>query len=290
MRTAFRFVLMLSAVAAWSAPAAAGVLLFDSGAPDGRMAMASRPGVSGKSEIESADDFIAASTYVIDGATFTGLITGASPTIGRVDVEIYRVFPKDSLNPPSGNVPTRTNSPSDVAFDTRATVAGNLSFTTTTLASNFSAANSILNGINKKPNQTTGGEGSVTGTEVQFNLTFTTPIILPADHYFFIPQVDVTGGEFYWLSAPKPIPGPFGFTPDLQTWIRNANLDPDWLRVGTDIVGGSPAPTFNASFSLTGTVVPEPATAISCGIGGLVVLIASKLRARRAPGAMLTYL
>ena len=47
------------------------------------------------------------------------------------------------------------------------------------------------------------------------------------------------------------------FAPDLQSWIRNANLDPDWLRIGTDIVDGSPAPTFNGSFSLTGTVVPD---------------------------------
>jgi len=29
---------------------------------------------------------------------------------------------------------------------------------------------------------------------------------------------------------------PPGFT-DLQTWTRDQMLDPDWLRVGTDIVG-----------------------------------------------------
>jgi hypothetical protein len=33
-------------------------------------------------------------------------------------------------------------------------------------------------------------------------------------------------------------------------WIRNADLEPDWLRVGTDIVGDT---TFNGSFSLSGT-------------------------------------
>ena len=39
------------------------------------------------------------------------------------------------------------------------------------------------------------------------------------------------------------------------------NLDPDWLRIGTDIVGGNPAPTFNMAFSLEGVnAVPEPAT------------------------------
>jgi hypothetical protein len=49
-----------------------------------------------------------------------------------------------------------------------------------------------------------------------------------------------------------------GFT-DLQSWTRDQFLDPDWLRVGTDIVGGGPAPTFNA-ISISGTVVPEPST------------------------------
>jgi hypothetical protein len=74
----------------------------------------------------------------------------------------------------------------------------------------------------------------------------------------------VTGGEFYWLSAPRPItppgvPFPPGFT-DLQSWIRNDALDPDWLRVGTDITHQGP---FNAAFSLSGdtvAAVPEAQT------------------------------
>jgi hypothetical protein len=39
--------------------------------------------------------------------------------IQSVTIEFYRVFPKDSAFPPSGNVPTRVNSPSDVAFNSR---------------------------------------------------------------------------------------------------------------------------------------------------------------------------
>jgi len=123
------------------------------------------------------------------------------------------------------------------------------------------------------PNQTTGGDGPATGQEVECDVTFTTPFSLPADHYFFVPQValSIADGNFLWLSAPKPIvapgtPFPAGAT-DLQSWIRNANLDPDWLRIGTDIVGGSPAPTFNAAFSLNGSTVPEPATLALLGIG-----------------------
>jgi hypothetical protein len=127
------------------------------------------------------------------------------------------------------------------------------------LNSTFTAANSVLNGINPIPNQTTGGEGSVTGEEVQFDLTFLTPIDLSADHYFFVPQVDLGNGDFFWLSAPFPNNQ---FTPDLQAWTRNSNLDPNWLRVGTDIVGGG---KFNASFSLTGIVTPEPTSVILLG-------------------------
>ena len=102
------------------------------------------------------------------------------------------------------------------------------------------------------------------------------PFLLPADHYFFVPYVQVSGGEFYWLSAPKPIVAPgTPFSPDLQTWIRNENLDPDWLRVGTDIIGpgtGGVAPTFNGVFSLEGGPVPEPATILLCAAGAFAGL------------------
>ena len=127
---------------------------------------------------------------------------------------------------------------------------------------NFAAENSVLNGINPIPNQTTGGEGPVSGEEVRFVVTFSTPFDLPAGHYFFVPTVKVSEGEFFWLSAPKPIVAPgTPFTPDLQSWMRNEALAPDWLRIGTDIVGGSPAPTFNASFSLYGRVAHAPSSA-----------------------------
>ena len=95
---------------------------------------------------------------------------------------------------------------------------------------------------------------------------FTPSFDLPAGHYFFRPEVQLSSGNFLWLSAPKPIVGGTGpFTPDLQTWIRNADLSPDWLRIGTDITHQGP---FNASFSLSGeTVTPEPSTLLLLGTG-----------------------
>jgi len=257
----------------------ADTLLVDTGNVDGRMAMASRPDSSGKIEIEAADDFILNAPALVNSGTFTGLVpTGYS--VSGVTVEIYRVFPADSNNPPSGNVPTRANSPSDVAFDSRAS-GTDLNFTATVLNNSFTAANSVLNGIHPLPGQTTGGDGAVTGQEVQFSFTLTSPFSLPADHYFFVPQVELSNGEFYWLSSVRPIVEPgTPFAPDLQAWIRNENIDPDWLRVGTDIVGGTAPPTFNGAFSLSGIATPEPASVALFGSG--MIALGVLLRRRRS--------
>ena len=249
---------LLTLTCALTASASADTFTFSNGTPDGRMGMASRPGSVGVTEIEAADDFVLTAPTSLTSAAFYGLLP-SSATILAVGVEIYRVFPFDSTNPPSGNVPTRVNSPSDVAFALRDS-AGGLSFSTTVLASTFTVGNSVVNGINKIPNQTTGGEGAASGEEVQFNVNFTTPLNLGADHYFFVPQVQLSNGTFLWLSSARPNPA---VSPDLQAWIRNGNLDPDWLRVGTDIVGGTTPPTFNGAFSLAGTTAsptPEPSS------------------------------
>jgi hypothetical protein len=244
--------------------------------PNNLIGTASRPESTGKIEIESADDFLPTPNFtLITNATFTGLIP-AGATIEAVRVEMYRVFPNDSnvgrtSGPPTfstSQVPTRVNSPADVAFADRDSGSGKLTFTTTLLNTQFTALNSVLNGINPMPNQTTGGEGPITGQEIRFNVDFTTPFLLPKDHYFFIPQVELAGADdnFFWLSATRPLMPPSTvFAPDLQSWIRNANLDPDWLRIGADIVGPNPAtaPTFNGAFSLTGLVVPDSGTTLA---------------------------
>src|SRR5207249_8668785 len=80
------------------------------------------------------------------------------------------------------------------------------------------------------------------------SVSFNPAISLPAGHYFFRPEVLSSVGDFLWLSAPKPIVAP-GTPPDLQSWIRNDALAPDWLRIGTDITHQGP---FNAAFSLSG--------------------------------------
>jgi hypothetical protein len=253
-------------------PAAADSFFFSTGNPDGKIATTSQPSSSPGGETETGDDFVLTQQTSITSATFTGLVPSASFNASNVVVEIYRVFPKDSDTSRTPNVPTRNNSPSDVEFVSRDSAAGSLTFTTSTLG-DFSANNSVRPGGIHLPSQPPGGDGPVSGTEVQFGVTFSSPITLDPDHYFFVPQVELDSGNFLWLSAPRPIvsPGtafPLGST-DLQTWIRDEDLQPDWLRVGTDIVGGTPAPTFNATFSLTGESVPSPV--VGAGLPGLIL-------------------
>jgi len=290
------------------ATSASADVIYNNLTPNNLMATATRPDTA-PFEIEAGDDFFLATGARINSASFDGLLvpnpTGGTPAISQVIVEIYRVFPADSnvgrtSGPPTFStpqVPTRVNSPSDVAFDSRDSAASQstnkLIFNSTVLSANFTALNSIQpGGIHPLPgNPATGGNGQLTGQEVQINVSFATPFNLPPDHYFFVPQVLLTnGGQFYWLSASRPISGagttpfPAGVT-DLQAWTRDAMLDPDWLRVGTDIVDTvnvTVAPTFNAAFSLDGTV-PEPSTLLLVGssLVGYAVGIARRRRATK---------
>jgi hypothetical protein len=269
----------LSAVMLCSTAGAA-QFFFSTGNPDGKIAFGSRPASTGTSEIETADDLVVTDATGLGGATFTGLIPmGASlAAIQQVDVEIYRVFPTDSdvtrtSGPPTAStpqVPTRVNSPSDIDAGVRSNAGGGLSFVASVLSASFTANNSVLNGIHPKPNQLTGGDGPVAGVEVAFNVRFDAPILLSPGHYFFVPQVRLSSGDFLWLSAPMPIVAPgTPFAPDLQTWTRNAALAPDWLRVGTDIVGV--APQFNGAFAVSGEICApitvSPASLPSATIG-----------------------
>ena len=250
----------LALAVCFAIPAWADSFSFSTGSPDGKLGALSRPAGSQGLETETADDFVLTQPTVISSATMHGLLIPAGTPVSsltRVEVEIYHVFPLDSDTVRTPNVPTRTNSPSDVEINTatRDSSQSTLSFNATQI-STFTVANTVINGIHN-PGQS---EGSATGEEVGINITFNPPLFLPAGHYFFRPEAEVSGGNFLFLSAPRPItsgtPFPVGTT-DLQAWIRNANLAPDWLRIGADIIGGV---TFNMTFSLTGNTIPEAGT------------------------------
>jgi hypothetical protein len=248
----------LAFVACFGAAARADQFSFSTGSPDGKLGALSRPAGSQGVETETADDFVLTQPTVVSGATVHGLITGSAVSnITRVEVEIYHVFPLDSDTSRTPAVPTRTNSPSDheISTATRDSNDSSLLFRASEI-SDFQVQNTVIDGINKFPQQLTHGEGARTGKQVELRIIFSTPLFLPAGHYFFRPEVGVAGGNFLFLSAPRPItsgtPFPTGVT-DLQAWIRNGNLAPDWLRIGGDIIG---AGTFNMTFSLSGNTVP----------------------------------
>jgi hypothetical protein len=283
MNIKYTLALTLSGAALLAAiPAIAQPFSFSTGDPDGKIATLSRPTQSPLViQTETADDFILGQPTSIDHASFVGLIPSGSPLsdVNRVEIEFYHVFPKDSTTPPSGNVPTRMNSPADVEIGsaTRDSLDHTLSFTPSLVSQTFSVLNTVVNGIHKVPNQTTLGEGPATGEEVRIDVDFTAPVLLPADHYFFRPEAQSINGNFLWLSAPKPIVSPgTPFFPDLQAWIRNDDLAPDWLRVGSDVAGPDPAtgPTFNESFSLSGVAVPETSSWLLLCAGILAIPLA----------------
>src|SRR6266852_5975137 len=208
--------LALALAVCFAIPAWADSFSFSTGSPDGKLGTLSRPAGSQGLETETADDFVLTQPTVISSATMHGLLIPAGTPVSsltRVEVEIYHVFPLDSDTVRTPNVPTRTNSPSDVEIDTatRDSSQSTLSFNATQI-STFTVANTVINGIHTAP----GGEGSATGEEVGIDITFNPPIFLPAGHYFFRPEGEVSRRTLLFLSAPRPItsgrPFPAGTT------------------------------------------------------------------------------
>src|SRR5262249_42794143 len=113
-------------------------LTINNTAPNNPMAIATRPESGSAFEIEAGDDFVLTSPVSLTSASFVGLNVpatgGVQPTVQKVVVEIYRVFPADSdvgrtSGPPTFStleVPTRVNSPADVALDSRDSAAAEL--------------------------------------------------------------------------------------------------------------------------------------------------------------------
>src|SRR5690242_693418 len=201
-----RLAVLIASVVVLLGPPAFADVIYNNLTPNNLMATAVRPDTA-PFEIEAGDDFFLGAAARVNSASFDGLLVpgagGATPSISQVVIEIYRVFPADSdVGRTSGaptfstpQVPTRVNSPSDVAFDTRDSTAGELTFSSSVLNATFTALNSVQpGGIHPTPGQTTMGNGPLTGQEVQINVTLTLPFNLPADHFFFVPQVALSNG------------------------------------------------------------------------------------------------
>ena len=257
----------LALTACIAAPSWADTFVFETGNPTNQLGAVSRRSSPGKAETETADDFPLQEPTVITGAKIFGLIPLGTPVenIRDVEVEVYQIFSDknsdvgrtsgfpDFKTPVS---PTRVNSPADVEIDTatRAKTEGTLTISTRVLNASFLVGATVLDGISVGARSA----GQFAGEEVEITITFTNPIVLLPGQYFFRPEVLLSdGGDFRYLSGPRPIPGGPALSPDRQAWIRNSNIAPDWLRIGTDIIG---AGAFNMAFSLNGETVPDVGT------------------------------
>jgi len=270
-----------------SAAFAADTVLYNNDFPDGKIATAS----GSPKGAESADDFILGAAATITSGSFTGLIPKTANIVG-VGVEIY-----GACTPGSGfagctnlgKAVTRLNSPTSEALPgtERTTGTGTLSYAASLLNNGIGVVGSVVDGINAQtpnvPATLTGGDGPASGKEVRINFDLSEGIALPSGHYFFVPSVELDNGSFLQLSAYRTVGGEFGstlITPDLQAWVRNDDIKNDWLRTGTDIIGGPTDPaTYNLAFRLVGTVVPEP-TGVAMLIGGLIAVGAWSQRKR----------
>ena len=81
----------------------------------------------------------------------------------------------------------------------------------------------------------------VTGEEAEFEVTFTTPFDLSGDHYFFVPQVEVTTLAVTSSGFPHLSPSSRRVRRFQQVGLickpgpATSSLIPDWLRVGRHI-------------------------------------------------------
>jgi hypothetical protein len=223
--------------------------LFDTGAPDGSVAAQSgaRLGFT-YTGFSTADDFILLNDSFVSGGTFTGLITPpiAFTDIVNVTIGIYSVSPTDAFGNPNP-------SPGGL-LATRASASGQITYTRE--SSDVDTATRTVPTATR-PIPFFGG-----GLTIDF--AFPDPILLPAGHYFFSPQVVVTNvvpgppepGSFYWLSAPWPVGDP---ATDYSASFRgNGDIGPPfWIPLSYALQDGP----YNTSFSLRGEATPEPASA-----------------------------
>src|SRR5207249_2239574 len=143
----YRFVCLLTlSLGGMLAQSGFGATIYNNLTPNNQIGIASRPFTGDGFSIETADDFALTSRALINSATFVGLIVpspNGTPDISEVVTQFYRVFPFDSNTTRTPQVPTRVNSPADVDFASKDSGAGELTFTSSVLAANFTVLNSV---------------------------------------------------------------------------------------------------------------------------------------------------
>ena len=203
------------------------------------MATATRPDDGGAFEIELADDFVLTNTTPITSATFTGLLPAGATAVRRSSSKSTGCFRRISdvgrtSGPPTFStpqVPTRVNSPSDVAFDSRDFEASGLTFSTTVVDHQFHRSSTRCSPAASIPYRaiSTGGNGAGHGRggPVRRDLHHALP---PPRRPLFLRAPGPAGQTAISFgcrrrnrSCPPGTPFPPGFT-DLQSWTRDAAI------------------------------------------------------------------
>ena len=291
-----RFVIPLSMLGCLPAmPAAAllpAVYSFSTGDPDGKIATASRPESTENSR--SSPRMISCSpTTSITSATFTGLVPGGGERPPTSSSRSIAYFPRLGCRPHQRvaavldvEVPTRVNSPSDVAFLEADSATGGLVLDQGARGDLHRKQLGETGGIYPEPESDTGGNGAVTGEEVRFDRELHRRLAPPRQPLFL--RASGRAGQRQFLLAVGAeadrlagTPFPPGFT-DLQSWTRDDSARSRLAAHRHGHRGRRPAPTFNAAFSLAGSAVPEPSTWAMMLLGFAGLGFAGYRRARKA--------
>ena len=232
----------IAAGLALATPAFAGDFFFTTGNADGLLGALSRSDSPGKVETETADDFVLTQTTIISGATIVGLVNAAVANITNVEVEVYNRFrwtrSVSSVGATCSRASTRRRT--SKSMPPRAMEAWERSvLPQRQLSANFHRTEH--RGKRHQPESEPAGPAArvaTSGAEVE-------------DHHH-VHQADPSARRSLFLS-PGGVGGGWRFPvavgaagrswrparrsrSDLQAWIRNARLAPDWVRIGTDVI------------------------------------------------------
>ena len=234
MKLLLRAVGLVVAIGALAPPGAlADAFSFTTSTPDGRIGSRSTAGHGRRPRDRSGRRLHSRGRHAADRRQL--LWTAASRRVSirrrvRASRDLPRV-PENSTAPAERcRADTRELAVGRRVRHSRGSGDGSLSYATSIVNPNFTVANSIVNGINPVPLQTTNGEGPVRGQEALIPLR--SSFSLPPDYYFVV-SASPADQRYVPLAVRSGTGALHGGFPGLDSQRQSGS---NWLRAGTDIV------------------------------------------------------